>query len=61
MSMLTRRDFTLLLSALGLVPASRAVAEDKVVRIGFQKYGNLILLKGKGWLEKRLAPLGFKV
>ena len=61
MSMLTRRDFTLLLSALGLAPASAALAEDKVVRIGFQKYGNLILLKGKGWLEKRLAPLGFKV
>jgi sulfonate transport system substrate-binding protein len=36
-------------------------AQDKVVRIGFQKYGNLILLKGTGELEKKLAPLGFKV
>lgn len=36
-------------------------AQEKVVRVGFQKYGNLILLKGKGGLEKKLAPLGFKV
>ena len=27
---------------------------DKVVRIGYQKYGTLILLKGKGILEKKL-------
>src|SRR5882672_9310047 len=36
-------------------------AQDKVVRVGFQKYGNLILLKGKGGLERKLAPLGYKV
>jgi sulfonate transport system substrate-binding protein len=36
-------------------------AADKVVTVGFQKYGNLILLKGRGGLESRLAPLGFKV
>jgi sulfonate transport system substrate-binding protein len=36
-------------------------AQDKVIRVGFQKYGNLILLKGKGRLETKLAPLGFKV
>jgi sulfonate transport system substrate-binding protein len=36
-------------------------AQDKVIRVGFQKYGNLILLKGKGGLEKKLAPLGFRV
>ena len=36
-------------------------AQEKIVRVGFQKYGNLILLKGKGDLEKRLAPLGYKV
>lgn len=36
-------------------------AHDKVVRVGYQKYGNLILLKGKGTLERKLAPLGFKV
>jgi sulfonate transport system substrate-binding protein len=36
-------------------------AQDKVIHIGFQKYGNVILLKGTGALEKKLAPLGFKV
>src|SRR5262245_38620510 len=38
-----------------------ADAQDKTVRIGFQKYGKLILLKTKGSLEKKLEPLGFKV
>ena len=36
-------------------------APDKIVTIGYQKYGNLILLKGRGGLESKLAPLGFKV
>ena len=36
-------------------------AQDKVVRIGFQKYGKLVLLKSKGTLEKKLKPLGYKV
>jgi len=40
------------------LPASAA---DHVVRIGFQKYGNFILLKGTGELEKKLAPLGYSV
>ena len=43
-----------------LVPGA-SQAQDKTIRVGFQKYGNLILLKGKGGLEKKLAPLGFKV
>jgi sulfonate transport system substrate-binding protein len=30
------------------------------LRIGFQKYGTLTLLKAKGDLEKRLAPLGIE-
>ncbi len=47
-------------AALAGLPAA-AQAADQVVRIGFQKYGNLILLKGKGDLEKKLAPLGYKV
>jgi sulfonate transport system substrate-binding protein len=36
-------------------------AAGKVVRIGFQKYGTLVLLKAKGSLEKKLEPLGCKV
>ena len=35
-------------------------AQDKVVRIGFQKYGKLILLKSKGSLEEKLEPLGYQ-
>ncbi|WP_331375224.1 sulfonate ABC transporter substrate-binding protein [Sinorhizobium chiapasense] len=45
--------------ALGL--ATVADAEDKIVRIGFQKYGTLILLKTKGLLEEKLEPQGYTV
>lgn len=38
-----------------------ASAADDVLRIGYQKYGTLILLKARGTLEKRLAPLGVSV
>lgn len=38
-----------------------AGAQEKVVRIGFQKYGKLVLLKGRGTLEEKLKPLGYKV
>ena len=42
------------------VPAA-SQAQEKIVRIGFQKYGKLVLLKSKGTLEGRLKPLGYKV
>ena len=35
--------------------------QDKIVRIGYQKYGKLVLLKGKGSLEEKLRPFGYKV
>lgn len=38
-----------------------ALAEDKVVRVGFQKYGKLVLLKNKGTLEGKLKALGYTV
>jgi sulfonate transport system substrate-binding protein len=38
---------------------SASYGEDNVVRIGFQKYGKLVLLKGRGALESRLKPLGY--
>src|SRR6266481_4219734 len=50
----------LMFAAFAFAPTA-SQAQDKVIRVGFQKYGNLILLKGKGWLEKKLSPLGFKV
>ena len=34
---------------------------DSVLRIGYQKYGTLVLLKARGSLEKRLAPLHIEV
>jgi sulfonate transport system substrate-binding protein len=40
------------------LPASAA---DHVIHIGYQKYGNFILLKGTGELEKKLGPLGYSV
>lgn len=42
----------------------KAFAQNKPassLRIGFQKYGTLTLLKGTGALEKRLVPLGVEV
>ena len=43
----------------GLVSAS--YGQDKVVRIGFQKYGKLVLLKSKGTLEDKLKAIGYRV
>ena len=39
-----------------------AFAQDKkLLRIGYQKYGTLTLLKGRGTLDKRLAAQGIEV
>jgi len=35
--------------------------QDKIVRIGFQNYGKLVLLKGRGTLEEKLKSLGYTV
>jgi sulfonate transport system substrate-binding protein len=40
---------------------SNAHAEDKVLHIGFQKYGKLVLLKSKATLEGKLKALGYTV
>lgn len=52
-----------LIVAGGLASALATVghADDKVIRLGFQKYGTLILLKSQGLLEKKLEPLGYSV
>jgi sulfonate transport system substrate-binding protein len=44
-----------------LAGAGASYGQDKTVRIGYQKYGKLVLLKGKGSLEQKLRPLGYKV
>ena len=42
--------------------ATPATAQTReAVRVGYQKYGTLIILKAKGGLEQRLAPLGIDV
>ncbi len=40
---------------------SASYGEEKVVRIGYQKYGKLVLLKSKGSLEEKLKAVGTKV
>jgi sulfonate transport system substrate-binding protein len=44
-----------------LAGVGASYGQDKVVRIGFQKYGKLVLLKGKGSLEEKLKPFGYRV
>lgn len=51
--------FALMLGA--ICATSVAHAAERTIRIGFQKYGTLILLKGKGTLEEKLKPLGVTV
>jgi sulfonate transport system substrate-binding protein len=60
-----RRAFLLAAAAAipvtGLLPIRLARADDKVLRIGYQKYGTLVLLKERGTLERALEPLGVSV
>ena len=57
-----RRTLGLLVAAAFAAAAAPAGAQNgKVLRIGYQKYGTLTLLKGRGTLEKRLAPQGVTV
>ncbi|HXZ07453.1 MAG TPA: sulfonate ABC transporter substrate-binding protein [Paraburkholderia sp.] len=41
--------------------AAHAQGTDKKLRIGFQKYGNFVVLKARGTLEKKLASQGVTV
>jgi sulfonate transport system substrate-binding protein len=50
-----------ILVVMALAPCASAENADNVIRIGYQKYGTLILLKARGSLEKRLAPLHVEV
>src|SRR5580658_3127833 len=51
----------LILVAMALAPFALAQNADNVIRIGYQKYGTLVLLKARGSLEKRLAPMHVEV
>ena len=64
MSKSTRWNGVLLALALMLTafpPFTFAQNADNVIRIGYQKYGTLVLLKARGSLEKRLAPMHVEV
>jgi sulfonate transport system substrate-binding protein len=50
-----------LLILVTFAPFVSAQDTDNVIRIGYQKYGTLVLLKARGSLEKRLAPLHVEV
>jgi len=50
----------LALGPLAAVPA-RAADSGTRLRVGFQKYGNFVVLKARGTLEKRLASRGVTV
>ncbi|HZE92739.1 MAG TPA: sulfonate ABC transporter substrate-binding protein [Rhizobacter sp.] len=62
---LSRRQTIVSVAALGIgLPLAGGVAcaqGQSVLRVGYQKYGTLTLLKAKGDLEKRLAPQGVDV
>jgi len=44
-----------------LAGVGASYGQDKTVRIGYQKYGKLVLLKSRGSLEPRLKALGYDV
>ena len=58
MTNLTRRS---VLAGSAMLAVSRPSFAGTTVRIGYQKYGNLLLLKTSGLLERKLTPLGHAV
>lgn len=63
MTRFIRRWITSAVLSVSLVAATvgASYGQEKVVRIGFQKYGKLVLLKSKGTLEDKLKAVGYKV
>ncbi|WP_158808470.1 aliphatic sulfonate ABC transporter substrate-binding protein [Beijerinckia sp. L45] len=61
MTVLTRRALVGASAAMVVVSATPGRAAGKVMRVGYQKYGNLLLLKTSGVLESKLRPLGYDV
>src|SRR5215216_5498090 len=59
--MFTRRSVLAGLAVLASAAPNATVAQDKVVRMGYQKVGAFALLKARGILEERLKPLGYTV
>jgi sulfonate transport system substrate-binding protein len=60
-AMFHRTTLAAILILTAAAPFTLAQNADTVIRIGYQKYGTLVLLKARGSLEKRLAPLHVEV
>src|SRR6202034_815551 len=56
-AMFHRTIIALLLVQVALAPFALTQNADNVLRIGYQKYGTLVLLKARGSLEKRPTPV----
>lgn len=63
MTRLIRRWITSAVLSISIVAAavSASYGQEKTVRIGYQKYGKLVLLKSKGSLEEKLKSIGYRV
>lgn len=63
MRRIIQRLIAAIVLSIGIVAAAvgTSYGQDKVVRIGYQKYGKLVLLRSKGTLEPKLAADGYKV
>ncbi len=61
MRTITLRRSLAALFAAALAFGAITQAQAETLRIGYQKYGTLVLLKAKGTLEKRLAEQGVEV
>jgi sulfonate transport system substrate-binding protein len=53
--------FLILIAVRPAAFAQKTNPSDNVIRIGYQKYGTLVLLKARGSLEKKLAPMHVEV
>jgi sulfonate transport system substrate-binding protein len=53
--------FATAISFAAITQTHAASQDNNVLRIGYQKYGTLVLLKAKGTLEKRLSDQGIEV
>ena len=63
MRRIIQRVIAAIVLSIGIVAAAvgASYGQDKVVRIGYQKYGKLVLLKSRGTLEDKLKGLGYGV
>lgn len=59
--MKTRQIVTGLLAGVALTLCTQLAQAEELLRIGYQKYGTLTLLKGRASLEPRLKTLGVSV